>query len=304
MSRVQTNAVAAITAPAKVNLTLKILGRRPDGYHELESLVVFADQPADRMTVTLAPETSISVTGPFKQFIGPDNLVLTALEHLRANAPGLQLGTVDLEKAIPVAAGLGGGSADAAALLRAVRQLNPDIDSTIDWQSLAANLGADVPVCLESSASKMRGIGERVCPLPAFPEIYAVLVNSQTPVPDNKTQTVFAKLAAPPLKPQSEHHGTAHEHSDPEHNLTSLDAVLNLLQQHGNDLEHPATKVMPEIATIKAQINQTNGCEVARLSGAGPTCFGLYKTRSEAEAAASDIAGQQPDWWVTATTLR
>src|SRR5262245_34650411 len=151
-------------ARAKINLTLSVLGRRPDGYHELESLVSFADV-ADTLTLRTGPDCRITVRGPFAADIEGPNLLERALALLRECDTGLRLGPVELEKNLPVAAGLGGGSADAAALLRAVRRANPERAEQVPWHEVAARLGADVPVCLLGKPALMRGIGDRIEPL-------------------------------------------------------------------------------------------------------------------------------------------
>ena len=166
------------SARAKVNLTLEIVGRRPDGYHELKSLVAFADL-ADRLILDSDAGPAVTVSGPFAGEIAGENLLAATLRLIAAREPRLRLGAVHLEKAIPVAAGLGGGSADAAALLRAVRLANPEYAAAVDWPGLAARLGADVPVCLESRAAWVFGKGEDVVPLAAqLPTLHAVLVLS------------------------------------------------------------------------------------------------------------------------------
>ncbi|MBO0741396.1 MAG: 4-(cytidine 5'-diphospho)-2-C-methyl-D-erythritol kinase, partial [Hyphomicrobiaceae bacterium] len=180
-------------ARAKVNLTLTVLGRRCDGYHDIMSLVTFADV-ADRVTLHPGPNRHVMVRGSFASAIEGPNLLDKAFDLLWRLQPDLQLGTVELEKALPVAAGLGGGSADAAALLRAVQRANPNYATTIDWYGLAARLGADVPVCLAGTPSLMRGIGDRIEPLPpSLAPLACVLVNPRVPL---ATARVFAAFAS------------------------------------------------------------------------------------------------------------
>jgi 4-diphosphocytidyl-2-C-methyl-D-erythritol kinase len=175
-------------APAKVNLTLEVLGRRADGYHELNSLVAFASV-GDHVTLDTSKPVGTSVTGPFGMTIAGANLIDVTLAKLAAAEPRLQLGHVTLEKQLPIAAGIGGGSADAAAVLRAVRRVNPALVDAVDWNAIAVSLGADVPVCLASRLSWMRGLGERVLPLEAAEAINlpALIVNPLAPVPADKT---------------------------------------------------------------------------------------------------------------------
>jgi len=187
-------------APAKINLTLSVLGRRADGYHELESLVTFADV---HDIVTLEPGTGsgVMVAGPFAGYIGGENLLIRALTLLADADPALRLGSVRLDKHLPVAAGIGGGSADAAALLRAVKRANPERAASVAWLDIAARLGADVPVCLDAGPALMWGIGEKIAAVARLPQAHAVLVNPGLPL---STTDVFSALdagSAPPAHP-------------------------------------------------------------------------------------------------------
>ena len=287
-----TGAIVTEIARAKVNLTLRVLGRRPDGYHELVSLVAFADM-GDEVTLERAGPPSVEVTGPFAGEIVGTNLITNALDLLAAAEPRLALGRVTLDKRLPVAAGIGGGSADAAAMLRAVRRFNPSLANNVDWLGFAARLGADVPVCLESHASIMAGVGERLsrCDIP---KLQAVLVNPRAPVPADKTRRVFQALK---LK-------TASGSADPEP-PRQLDraALIALMRRDGNDLEDAAAAVLPAITAVKAALQATPGLIHAQLSGAGPTCFGIYESSDAARAAAQELAMARPDWWLLQTTL-
>jgi 4-diphosphocytidyl-2-C-methyl-D-erythritol kinase len=288
--------MTAITelARAKVNLTLRVRGRRANGYHELESLIAFADV-GDRLDLVAGGAAGVRVTGPFAAaLIGPD-LVDTALARLAAAEPRLMLGSVILDKRLPVAGGIGGGSADAAALLRAVRHANPAFASSVDWMGMAAALGADVPVCLGSEPALVRGMGERIEPLPRLPRLAAVLVNPLAPVPADKTARVFAALEAQPAVAAPPPAATP--------DLTSLEDLLAFMRAVGNDLLAPATAVVPEIADVMAALEAAPGCLLAGLSGAGPTSFGIFATAAEASASAVRLHEQRPGWWVAAATL-
>lgn len=186
-------------ARAKLNLTLRILGRRPDGYHEVDSLIAFADDIYDIVTLDPSKPTRVTLSGPFAGAIVGPNLVETALHRLTAAEPGLKVGAVHIEKHLPVAAGIGGGSADAAAVLRAVRTANPSFADAVDWMEIAAGLGADVPVCFLDRTCHVTGFGERLVELPRLPALPAVLANPLADVPSDKTAQVFGRLAAPPL---------------------------------------------------------------------------------------------------------
>jgi 4-diphosphocytidyl-2-C-methyl-D-erythritol kinase len=275
---------------AKVNLTLKVRGQRPDGHHEIESLVVFA-AISDHITLAPAANASVEVTGPFALAIADENLVTTALARLQQTEPRLMLGRVTLVKNLPVAAGLGGGSADAAAVLRVVRKANPRYADALDWRAIAVRLGADVAVCLVSRPAFMWGIGEKVRPLDSCPELPAVLVNPRQPL---LTAPVFKALRA----------GGAPVRLEPPELpgpfATAKDLIAHLGRQ-GNDLERPATQLLPVIADIKATLSSRPGCLVARLSGSGPTCYGIFDVGEAASEAAAAIASAHPDWWVQAT---
>ena len=278
-------------ARAKINLTLSVLGRRGDGYHELLSLVAFADT-ADRLSIDPAGPPGLVVNGPFGAAIDGPNLVTAALELIVTVAPSLSIGEVTLVKSIPVAAGLGGGSSDAAALLRAVRAAYPAA-SGLDWMALARRLGSDVPVCFENRATWMSGAGENLHGLgQPLPRLNAVLVNPRADVPHDKTARVFRALAATALAVSSD--GTA----------TALPAIpdraelLALMRRAGNDLEAPATAVVPQIAEVLDALEACSGVEIARLSGAGPTCFAIFADAAAAAAAATALTTAHPDWWI------
>lgn len=277
-------------ARAKVNLTLKVLGRRPDGYHELESLVVFADV-GDRLELEPAADLALAIEGPFAAALDGDNLVLAAAEAAMDAVPGLQAGRFRLVKHLPVAAGLGGGSADAAAALRLLRRANPG--SALDLSDLALRLGADVPACLRSEAALVRGIGERIEPVASLAALPVVLVNPGLPL---STRDVFRELGAEPIGGTCE--GPAAEAA-----LDDREALLDHLRGIPNDLEAPALRLLPEIASVKAELMR-RGAEMARLSGSGATCFGVFATAEAARTAAAAIAAAHSGWWVTATILR
>lgn len=286
------------TAPAKINLTLTVRGRRPDGYHDLESLVTFADGGADacdRVTLVPGPENRVTASGPFAAQIEGVNLLERVLALLSSLRQELRLGAVDLEKNLPVAAGLGGGSADAAALLRAVRRANPDRAAAVPWHEIAARLGADVPVCLQGTPALISGVGERVQPLPApLPAMAGVLVNPRQPL---STAQVFQALAAQPA-PDA---GELPSLPGPFPELASL---VDTMRARGNDLEATATRLLPAIADMKAALVTLPGCRIAALSGSGPTCFGIFATREEAARAAVQLAASRPDWWIMPTGLQ
>lgn len=278
-------------ARAKVNLTLEVPGRRGDGYHELVSLVAFADI-GDDLSLVPAVEWGLTVDGPMAAAISGPNLVDQAAQAVRTCWPGAASGQAHLFKVLPVAAGIGGGSADAAAMLRAIRTLNKGKPDPPDWHQLARGLGADVPVCLACRLTMMQGRGEQLVPVALATRFFAVLVNPMTPL---STARVFANLAAPKL--------AEGYRPPPVPDFATRSDVLGYVLQSRNDLEAPALRLAPVIGRLRAMLQSADGCLLARLSGSGPTCFGLFGTANAARAAAEMIANGQPDWWVRDTVL-
>jgi 4-diphosphocytidyl-2-C-methyl-D-erythritol kinase len=282
------------TAPAKINLTLRVLGRRQSGdhagYHELESLVAFADL-ADRLTLEPGEPLSLDVTGRFAAASGgvSDNLVLKAAAALRQRMPAATAGRFLLEKNIPVAAGVGGGSADAAAALRLLAHANGLSLDDPRLMDAAGAVGADVPVCLESKARIMRGIGEQLSPPVDLPRLHAVLVNPGVAV---ATREVFARLD---IRQSSGPALTAPPRG--------FDETIAFLKQHGNDLAEPAIACAPVIAEVLTVLAATAGCRLARMSGSGATCFALYASAGEAAGAAQTVQASHDTWWVTPAVL-
>lgn len=288
-------------ARPKINLTLQVLGKLPDGYHALASLVAFADGPADRVTLDCASPRGLTVTGPFADDIHGNNLLETVLErvteaaHVATGDSGkFQTGHVYLEKCLPVAAGIGGGSADAAALLRALRAANRDLAAVIDWNAIALRLGADVPVCLLNRAAFMTGIGEHLTPIANFPRLPVVLVNPLTTVPTDKTARVFRTLAAKPLPASG---------IDPQAPASLTREMLIGLIDGGNDLEPAACRVVPEIVDVLDQLRSTSQCRVAAMSGAGPTCFAVFDDEAATIEAVEHLRMRRPQWWISAAVL-
>jgi len=286
------SAVLTETARAKVNLTLEVLGRRTDGFHELESLVAFA-AIGDEVTLRVGAPLGVTVSGPNASAIDGENIAARALAVLVEAAPALVLGGVHIEKRLPVAAGIGGGSADAAAVLRAVARANPELAAAIDWHALAASLGADVPVCLASTAQFMWGIGGETARVAALPPLPAVLVNPGVPL---ATAAVFEALGAPPAAARI----AAPSVPGPFADLASVAAYVNA---HGNGLETAAKTLCPGISAVLAALACMPGVILARMSGSGPTCFALCESDKAAEAAARLIRAQELRWWAVATTL-
>lgn len=278
-------------APAKVNLTLRVLGRRADGYHRLESLVAFADLCDD---LTLVPDGDIwlDVEGPFAAQCGATqgNLVTRAAAALAAGVGELKQGRFRLTKRIPVAAGLGGGSADAAAALRLLARANGMAGDDRRLAQAAATVGADVPVCLDPRARFMRGVGEELSPPLDLPPLPALLVNPGVPL---ATRDVFARFDLSRASPE----GATQVPRD-------RDAFFGWLENQGNDLTEAATACAPVVGEVLGVLAKLSGCRVARMSGSGATCFALFDNADDVTAAAKALAAGRAGWWVQAVTLR
>jgi 4-diphosphocytidyl-2-C-methyl-D-erythritol kinase len=278
-------------APAKINLFLHVGDKRADGYHEICSLAAFADV-GDRVDGTPAAALSLALAGPFAQALageGEDNLVLRAARAFRrwAHDRGRRVdgARLTLHKALPVASGIGGGSSDAAATLKLLNALWYLSASDADLVPVAAMLGADVPVCLRAEATLMRGIGERLTPWPGLASLPVLLVNPQVAV---KTADVFRALG--------ERSGVEEPpHGDPNWFLSPACR---------NDLEAPAIRMAPVIADVLSALRASAGCRLARMSGSGATCFGVFGNREQAIAAAQGIGTRSPNWWLVPATLR
>lgn len=290
--------MSAVTelAPAKINLTLKVHGRRSDGYHEIASLITFTQVCADTVSLTPGTKPGVSFAGPFAAAIEGPNLIETTLGRLAEADPRLVLGSVALEKVLPVASGIGGGSSDAAAVLRAVRRANPEREGLIDWLAIARSLGADVPVCLEGRPAFASGIGGNVFRLPFLPRLDVVLANPLCPVPPDKTARVFAALKAAPVDA-----GGIPDQTLPL--FASAAELLAAMRAEGNDLAAAAEEVVPEIASVRSALEGLPGALYVGLSGAGPTSFAVFASAQEAAEAARVLKQARPGWWVAADTL-
>jgi len=294
---------------AKLNLTLEILGRRADGFHELRSLTAFAGVGD---TVAFAPKTepksrtvppgadlsprqpfALDAAGPFAAALDEGNLILDAAEAARTHVPALAEGRFRLVKTLPVAAGLGGGSADAAAALRLLVQASGGALSMRDAEAIAPDLGSDVAVCLHSAPALMMGRGEIVAPVAGFPRCGVVLANPHVAL---ATSAVYGALDASPFEgireaaPLLDFGG-------------SFEALIAYASMRGNDLERVAIDLAPEIDSVLERLRALDGERLVRLSGSGATCFAVFETPREALRAAILLAEREPDWWVTAGTL-
>lgn len=286
-------------ARAKVNLTLRVLGRRADGYHDLESVVAFADC-ADRLTLKAGSDLILTATGPRAQECGEtaDNLVIKAARLLGERVLGLKVGEFTLDKQLPVAAGIGGGSADAAAALRLLARANTIEMDDVRVIEAARLTGADVPVCLSSRACVMTGVGETLQPL-KLPGMPCLLVNPRVPV---ATRDVFAALG---LRSGEMRVGAADVIEAPAwpEPGASFDDWLDPLAAGTNDLEVPAMRVQPVISEVLSALRTAAGVRLARMSGSGATCFAIFDDDAAAQRAAQSIGLDHPLWWVHAGTL-
>jgi 4-diphosphocytidyl-2-C-methyl-D-erythritol kinase len=271
-------------------LTLHVVRRRPDGYHDIESLVAFAGI-GDAVSFTPGPPLELAVRGPMAGASGPtaDNLVLKAARMLGDRVDGLKLGRFVLRKRLPVAAGLGGGSADAAAALRLLARANRLGRGDPRLVEAARATGADVPVCLDPRPRLMRGIGDILSDPLELPALPAVLVNPRVAVP---TKDIFAALELTPATPVPRAGRTPRG-----------EALMQKIVNGRNDLEAPAIALAPVIADVLAALRAVPGCRLVRMSGSGATCFAVFDSLRVASAAARQLRAKHPHWWVRATAL-
>lgn len=284
---------------AKVNLTLRVVGRRVDGYHDLESVVAFADC-ADRLSLLPGDELKLTTSGPLANDCGEtaDNLVLKAARLLGETIPDLKLGAFTLHKVLPVAAGIGGGSADAAAALRLLAGLNGLSLDDERLRDVALATGADVPVCLLSRAADMTGVGEGLLPLD-LPTMPCVLVNPRVHV---ATRDVFAALGLRSGELLVGITDVIEAVAWPEKGASLGDWIAQL-EQTGNDLEAPAMRIQPVIGEVLSALRAASGALLARMSGSGATCFAIFADATAAAQAAEKIRQEHPGWWVHAGSL-
>jgi 4-diphosphocytidyl-2-C-methyl-D-erythritol kinase len=272
-------------ALAKINLSLRVLGRRSDGYHDLISRVAFAST-GDDLALVPAAYASLTVSGPMADHSGPiaDNLVLKAASAAQAAIPALKTGHFHLVKRLPVASGIGGGSSDAAAALRLLARLNGISRTDPRLMIIARSIGADVPVCLAAKGRMMSGVGENLGPvLPAL-KVFAVLVNPGAAVP---TPHVFRQLGL-----------------QPGDTCASADTCTSDWRAGSNDLQAPAIRVAPVIADVLAALSAMPGAELVRMSGSGATCFALFPDCITSSHAARALRALHPNWWIKATLIR
>ena len=289
MRTIAAEPVLVETAHAKVNLDLLVVGRRPDGYHELDSVVALTDL-GDRLSLEHAPALRLTTGGPFAAALGrgDENLVIRAAHALAARLCERRGALIHLDKRLPIAAGLGGGSADAAATFRGLCRLWGVAPAPEMLHELALGLGSDIPACLAGGPVRLRGRGERIEAFPALPALPLVLVNPGRPV---ATASVFARLLPASF-------GGARPGPLP-HRPSRVDFAAWLAASR-NTLEAPAMTLEPSIGDVLEQLRRAPDCLLARMSGSGATCFGLFADREAARAAAARLGQVRPTWWTAA----
>ncbi len=281
--------VIAVEAPAKVNLYLHVTGRRSNGYHELDTLMVFTEM-ADRLTVTPSDSLSLAVEGPFAGNLPADsegNLVMKAARTL-ADAAGVEpTGRMVLTKNLPVSAGLGSGSSDAAAALKALMRYWRIPEGAVDLPAIGLGIGSDIPGCLAARSIFVSGTGDRIEPTPPLPPVDILLVN---PGVQLSTKAVFEARKGG-FSPEARFRKAPRD----------VRALADLMEERTNDLTDPATRLSPIIDEVLAAIGAAPGCRLARMSGSGATCFGLFDDAETAIRAKGQL--QRANWWCSVTRL-
>jgi len=269
---------------AKVNLYLHVTGKRENGYHELDSLICFA-QTGDILSFKDSDDITLKITGPMSRFLEDDdnNLVLQAARGLQELCQIDKGADITLEKHLPIAAGIGGGSGDAAATLKGLCQLWNIFPDPKGLQDLALSLGADVPICLKEHAAHVGGIGEKITPLAPLPESWMVLVNPMVAV---STPAVFKRRTSDFHSPNA---------MVAQYNF---DQFITELKKRTNDLMAPALEIAPAIQTVLNALNQQDDVAISRMSGSGATCFAIFKEKQAAERAKTALKSSHSDWWI------
>lgn len=280
-----------IFAPAKINLCLHITGKRPDGYHILDSIVAFCSI-GDEIQINYSEHFEFYINGPFAHAFSQDenqrnidssNLIVKAVKFFAQTLNKPTNFRITLTKNLPLASGIGGGSSDCAAVTRALLSYWK-LSEIPELDSLLLKLGADVPVCYKCVATRLEGIGELLSPLPIIPKVPIVLVNPLKECPTPKVFQLHKGFYAPiDIIPT---------------NFTTTSSFVDFLQKQRNDLYEAAVKIVPDISKLLEILDYQKGCSLARLSGSGGTCFGLFETIEDAQIASRKIASDHPELWV------
>ena len=268
------------------------MGRRADGFHELRSLVAFAGV-GDTVELTPQDALDLRIEGPFASALDGRNLILEAADSAKAQAPGLRLGRFRLVKTLPVAAGIGGGSADAASALRLITRLNEGVLTDAAAAALAPPLGSDVAVCLRSAPALITGRGEIVNPVQGFPSCGVVLANPGVKL---ATAAVYGALAAAPVAQSISEDAPPDFEGD-------FAKLIDYARKRANGLEKVAVRLAPEIDDVLSALRRLDGARLVRLSGSGATCFALFATAREAHRAATVLAQSESGWWIASSML-
>jgi len=277
-------------APAKINLYLHVIGKRKDGYHLLDSLIGFADLH-DKLEVVPADTITVAVEGPFAPSLSADdNSVIKAARALQALSKVTAGAAITLHKNLPVGAGIGGGSADAAAVLRLLMRFWKIKPSPKEIHTLALSLGADVPACMRSSSLYMSGIGEVIEPGPVLSDLWIVLVHPAKPL-----------LSAQVFKDRAGAFSQATSHP---HAFLEPQAAINFLQKTRNDLQSTAAKLVPEIGDVLDALSAEKECMLARMSGSGSACFGVFSNQQQADKMQLQLSARHPGWWIKTAHIR
>ena len=277
-----------IIAPAKVNLFLHITGQRKDGYHLLQSLIAFANY-GDSLTITPADEFSVTINNSFSDLDVENNLITKAAKILAQTLQKDLSCIIHLTKKIPIGAGLGGGSADAAATIKGLLQYWNESIPSPQLDEILLSLGADVPICYQNQSAVVQGIGEEIIPFASLPELPAVLVYPDKFCPTADIFNTYRQnFSDSILIPES---------------FDSKEHLYDFLKQQTNDLTQAACNQIPTIKDVLALINMQQGCALSRMSGSGSSCFGLFDSTENSETAALNIQKENPDWWVQPVIL-
>ncbi len=274
-------------AKAKINLTLEVLGKRRDGYHELNSLVAFANC-GDSLSLKTQNMQDLIISGPFASGLEGENLILKAANFITSTYPDVQSGVFSLDKRLPIASGIGGGSADAAAAIRLLSSQISGVSEELDLTAIARELGADIPVCIAQKPVMMTGIGDTLTPIGELAPLHAVLVNPGVPV---STGEIFRRLNASEVS-------VSDCSSIQIPSLADFDDVLDYMAHHDNDLQAVAEGIEPAVVEVINNIQDQDGCRIARMSGSGATCFGIFENDAQTQRAVSEISRFHEGWWV------
>ena len=277
-----------IIAPAKVNLFLHVTGKRKDGYHLLQSLVTFANY-GDNLTITPAEHFSITIDNPFTALDEENNLVTRAANTLAQTLQKDLDCNIHLTKKIPIGAGLGGGSADAATTIKGLLQYWNESISGSQLDEILVSLGADVPICYQNQSAIIQGIGEEIIPLPSLPDLPTLLVYPNKFCPTIDIFKTYEKDFSSPIPIPEK--------------FTVKEDLYDFLKQQTNDLTQAACHQIPTIKDVLTLINKQQGCALSRMSGSGSSCFGLFDNVENSQAAALSIQKENPDWWVQPVIL-